>query len=291
MALALGTYERSTWQGQPFQLYEFYRTSGTQRFFWRFTGTDTNLMYGTAIWYAAPISDSGVQLSSEAASTELEVTLPVATDFCQQYRLAGTVPSDTVWLRVRRAHYDQIQDVDGKPTLTSDALLTWIGTVNGITQTDELTAKVTCSMLSTSFKRGGLRYGYQHTCPHILYNPKTCKVNPEDFKVLAAVTDVAGLTLTANEWATRPDGWFTGGFILYTIPTGMTERRMILKHYSSHLEIHGQPAGMKVGDIVSAFPGCDLTISTCVDKFHNLDNNGSFPHAPGRNPFDGQPVF
>jgi Phage conserved hypothetical protein BR0599 len=288
----VGTLEKSTWEGRPFQLYEFLRTSGGNDYYWRFNSTEQNLVYFGDMFYAVPITDNGAKFSGEASSTELEVTLPVRSNFCDQYRLGGTVPSDTVWLRIRRAHVEQIETLEGQPpTITSDAMLTWIGTVNGITQTDDLSATVTCAMLPASFKRGGLRYGYQHTCPHILYMANTCKANPGDFQVTGAVTEVAGLTVKANEWATKPDGWFNGGFILYTLPSGMIERRMILNHHGMSLDIHGIPAGMAVGDLVIAYAGCDRTIATCQDKFNNLDNNGSFPHSPGRNPFDGKPLF
>jgi hypothetical protein len=53
----------------------------------------------------------------------------------------------------------------------------------------------------------------------------------------------------------------------------------------------GLPTQMEVGNTISAFPGCRRTIDDCVNKFNNLDNFGGFPHSPGRNPFDGQPVF
>jgi hypothetical protein len=71
----------------------------------------------------------------------------------------------------------------------------------------------------------------------------------------------------------------------------MVERRMILTHTGSDITIMGLPVDMRVGDTIFAFPGCDRTVDTCVGKFDNLVNMGGFPHSPGRNPFDGNPVF
>lgn len=290
--MPVAQYEQHPFSGRPIQLYEFLRTSNGVDYFWRYNTSDRDLKYSGAIWKAVPISDSGVRLSSEAASTDLTVTMPIAEEFCDQFRLSGTVPSDTVWLRIRRVHAGDIEGLDGgDPEIVWDALVTWIGTVNGISQTTELEAQVGCSMLATSFKRGGLRYGYQPNCPHVLYAPHTCKVDKEAFRIVATVTAIDGLTVSAAEFGVQPEGWFNGGFLEYFLPSGMLERRMVLRHTGSDVDLAGLPAGMQVGDIIAGFPGCDLTVDTCVSKFNNLDNMGGFPHTPGRNPFDGNPVF
>lgn len=285
------TYEGHPFSGKPAQLYEFIRTSGGQDFLWNYTSADRDLWYNDALWRAIPISDDGVKLSSEAQSTELTVKMPIAEKFCEQFRLNGATPSDTVWLRVRRIHGGDITHLDGgKPTVLADALVTWIGTVNGINQTTELEAQVRCSMLSASFKRGGLRYGYQKNCPHVLYGPG-CKVNRDDFKVTGDVSAIDGNQITIDGFDSKPDGYFAAGFIEYQIETGMVERRMVLASEGDTVSIMGLPVGIVVGGSVTGFAGCDLTIGTCRDKFNNLANMGGFPHSPGRNPFDGQPVF
>lgn len=299
MSDPVGAYEESTFSGQPFHLYEFLRTTGGSNFYWRYTTTDCDILYGGDLYHAVPISDSGIKLNTESTSTDLDVTLPVATDFIRKYRYLGTVPSDTVWLRVRRAHLgDVVLDAPSAiHSLTTIALVVWVGTVNGVTQTDDLTAKVNCSMLAASFKRGGLRYGYQRNCPHILYNMKTCKADRENFRVSAPISDLAiasnntGWRLTAIAFAYKVDGWFAGGFVEYVTTIGMVERKMIISHTGADIIIHGFPAGLRIGRYVNAFAGCDRTVNTCVDKFDNLANYGGFPHTPGRNPFDGLPVF
>lgn len=300
MAASLGSHhelESSAYRGRPIILYEFLRTSGDVDFFWRYNSSDRDISYQGQPWKAVPISDSGVRLSSDSSSTELTVTMPIAEEVCDQFRLSGAVPSDSVWLRVRRVHAAQISGLDGaNPTVMSDALITWIGTVNGVTQIDELTANVTCAMLSASFQRGGLRYGYQHGCPHVLYAPLTCKVNRELFRWYGTVLAIDRLTLECPEFAPGYNGipwdhWFGGGYIEYTLPTGMLERRMIVEHNGPFIRLVGLPNGIVVGDVISGFPGCDLTVETCIQKFGNLANFGGFPHMPGRNPFDGNPVF
>jgi uncharacterized phage protein (TIGR02218 family) len=284
-------YEVSGYGGRPIELFEFIRTSGGIDYYWRYTGSDRNVWHNNVEWKAVPIRHDAIRLSSEAQSTTLVVTLPIEEEFCQQFRYFGTLPSDTVWLRLRRAHAGDMTDPDGMAPTISDSLVTWIGTVNGITQVDEVEAKVTCAMLAASFQRGGLRYGYQRNCPHALYAPNTCKVNRESFRVNGVVTVISGLTITAPEFATEPDGWFAGGFIEYPLPAGMIERRMVVAHVGTQITLVGIPVGVDVGDTIAAFAGCDRVVDTCVNKFNNLGNFGGFPHTPGRNPFDGKPVF
>lgn len=290
--MPVNQYEIHPFSGRPFQLYEFLRTSNGVEYAWRYNSSDRDVWYNHVKWKAVPIIDNGIRLSAEAASTDLEVTMPINEEFCEQFRLSGSVPSDTVWLRIRRVHAGDLSYADPtQPTIIPDALVIWIGSVNGINQMDELTAKVRCSMLSASLRRGGLRYGYQKNCPHVLYAPNTCKVNKEDFRVTGDVLSLDGFVIGVDEFSLHDEGWFNGGFIEYTIPSGMLERRMILTHTGSEITIMGLPVGMAVGDTIHAFPGCDRTVDTCVVKFDNLANMGGFPHSPGRNPFDGNPVF
>lgn len=290
--MATAAYEQHAFSGRPVLLYEFFRVSNGTTYSWYYTNGDRNVFYNGVEWKKTNISDDGVRLSAEAASTDLVVTMPITEPFCDQFRLNGTTPSDTVWLRVRRVHVGDIDGIDGDtPTVLADALLVWQGTVNGINQTDNLTAKVRCSMVSASLRRSGLRYGYQKNCPHILYMSNTCRMNKADFLIPATVTAIDGLTISAAEFDAQDDGWFNGGFIEYILPSGMMERRMIVSHVGADITITGLPVGMAVDDVISAYPGCDRTIDTCVAKFNNLANFGGFPHSPGRNPFDGNPVF
>lgn len=288
--MAFLTLEKSTAEGSPVQLYEFQRTSGGTDYFWRYNSSDRDLTYSGNLHKASAISDDGVRLSGEAASTEFIVTMPITEDFCEQFRLSGTVPSDTIYLRVRRAHAADIGDLDGAVPTVNEARVTWVGTVNGVAQLDDIKAKVTCAMLAASFRRGGLRYGYSRNCPHILYGAQ-CTLNAEDFKATGAVDTVDGTQISGTTFDGFPDGDFTGGYIEYDLPSGMVERRMIISHIGANLVLLGFPAGLLAGDTISAFKGCDRIVKTCDTKFNNLLNFGGFPHTPGRNPFDGNPVF
>lgn len=292
--MAFDDYELSAHSGSPVQLYEFKRTSDGTDYFWRYNSSDRDLTYGGGgpIYTALPISDAGISFSGEAASTEFIVTMPITAEFCDMFRNEGTVPSDTVWLYLRRVHAGDIGGIDGDtPTVNpTETRLTWIGTVEGLTQLDDISAKITCSTLAASFRRGGLRYGYMHNCPHMLYGAQ-CTKDRADFEVEVTLTDVDGQQIQGTEFGDFDDGWFNGGFIEYPLDSGMVERRMIVTHAGTTCVLLGFPAELVSGAVITALPGCNRTISICESKFDNVVNFGGFPHIPGRNPFDGMPVF
>ena len=283
--------EESVYFGRPIQLYQFLRSSGDTDYYWSYNTSDRDLWYNEVLYKAVPISDDGVRQTGEAAAAEYKVTMPITEQFCVDYRGGGAPPSDSIYLRMFRCHAADITDLDGDAPTVSLAQLLWVGTVDGLTQTNELTAEINCSTLSVSFKRGGLRYSWMKNCPHILYAPLTCKVDKELYRYDGTLTAIDSNVISADGWATLADGHFSGGFIEYNLPSGFLERRMIIAHAGTHLTILGAMSGLLVGDVVRAYAGCKRTVQDCREKFGNYENYGGFPHLPGRNPYDGKPIF
>lgn len=284
------TLELSPYDGRPLQLYEFSRASGDDVFYWRYNGSDRDITYAGSLYKAVAISDAGATFSSDQLSSDLVVTMPATEDFPQQYRLDGTIPSDTIMLRIRRAHASDIADIEVFP-VAAEAPLVWVGTVSGIRHTTEILAEITCAMMTASLQRPGLRQGYQIGCPHILYAPTTCKADPAVFAAPATVTGLDGSHVTTDLLSGYENGWFNGGYIEYLTPAGFQERRFLTRHTGATVTTMGFPAGLAVGDTLFAYPGCNRTTGHCEFKFLNLPNYGGFPHTPGRNPFDGMPLF
>jgi hypothetical protein len=74
--MAFSSLERSTFSGRPLQLYQFLRTSNGVDHYWRYNGADRDLTYLGNVYTAVSISDEGVRLTGEAASSEFQITLP-----------------------------------------------------------------------------------------------------------------------------------------------------------------------------------------------------------------------
>ena len=289
--MAVGILERSAFSGRPLQLYQFLRSSGDTDFFWRYNGSDRNLTYNTYMYEAAAISDDGITTTGEAAASEFKITMPAFAQFCNDYRASGGTPSDTIYAHVFRAHADDIVGLDTTAPYISTAVMVWTGTVDGITQATDTQMEITCSTLAASFKRPGLRYTWQVNCPHMLYDPLTCKVDKTLYRVDTTVDNVHGLIITSDELGLFVDGWFDGGYVEYMTPSGFVEKRMINRHIGTSVRVLTPIKDMAIGDPVVAYPGCARTVAACKEKFSNYANYGGFPHIPGRSPYDGNPVF
>lgn len=109
--------------------------------------------------------------------------------------------------------------------------------------------------------------------------------------MVATLTSIAGLTLTAAEFATLAGGRLAGGFIKWTRASdGLIEFRSIKSHAgdSITLDFGSQDLGIDVQ--VLAYPGCAHTWAYC--GYHqNQPNYGGDLWMPVKTPFDGNPVW
>jgi uncharacterized phage protein (TIGR02218 family) len=265
--------ELSTQDGQPILLYEFQRGALT----WRYCTADRDIEYSGETYAAVAISDRGVEQGGDTSSSNFEVTLPPDTEVAMLYRT--TPPSDRVWLRVRRLHYGE-----------TEAPIIWVGTVAQASQPDDASMVLTLQSVVAQLRTNGVRLPWGRTCPHVLYDTQ-CRANKAFHAVLMTVTGLSGNTVQVADVMDLSDGWFSGGFLEWTVGSGTYERRMIAAHAGNLLQLLGTTDGLTFGQEITAYPGCDRLLATCEAKFDNLLNYGGFPMMPGTSPFDGTSVF
>ncbi|HRP77204.1 MAG TPA: phage BR0599 family protein [Rhodocyclaceae bacterium] len=161
-----------------------------------------------------------------------------------------------------------------------------------------------CEPVFTSMRQPGLRARYQKTCRHAVY-ARGCRLDPEDFALLALIEAVDGLVLTVPAAALQPNGWYLGGMVR----TAGGSLRMITAHVGDQITVtrpitdlveqlgntgYGLGYGLDYGGpAVKLYPGCDRIRSTCHAKFDNVLNFGGFPWIPGasNNPFGGSSIL
>lgn len=266
--------ERSDDAGQPVELYTFHR----DYLAWRFTSADRDEVVDVETFKAATIRRTAIEQGSEMNRSALKLTVPRAFPIAELYRIAP--PTDAVTCIVQRRHAGD-----------AELATVWTGrVVNVAWSADGTQATITLEPVFTSLRRNGLRRTYGRLCPHVLYGP-ACRANREAFVVAAAVSGIAGAVITAPAWAARPVGYFDGGYVEWEVATGIFERRFISAHSDGNLTLASRPAGMALGALVRAYPGCDHTLNTCHTKFANVLNYGGTPFIPTKNPFDGTPVY
>lgn len=272
--MSFSEIEISNDDGRPISLYAWSLGAAT----WRYTSSDADVVLAGYRWKAVPISDDGVKLTGEANTETLTITAPNTIAPVQMY--IGTPPSQPMILSIFHYHEGD-----------TDAILNYQGEVQQVGQPTPGTAIIYINTLSASMQRDGLRLGFQRTCPFALYDPRTCKADPEAHAVELRVFEVVDNTVTLQGMEDIDDGFFNGGFLQWSHPTRGLEYRGIELQVGAQCTMFGLADGLYYGLTVKAYPGCDRLTKTCADKFNNLPNYGGVPDMPGTSPFDGNPVF
>lgn len=145
----------------------------------------------------------------------------------------------------------------------------------------------------TSMRRLGAAPKMNITCRHTLFGSR-CGLDRETFGVVADVTDVTELVVTATQAAAQPDGYYAGG----SLKDAAGFQRRINAHTGSLLSL-SRPLLSLVDEIeqngytglqVTLYPGCPKNSATCDSRFNNLLNFGGFEYMPYTNPFEGSIV-
>lgn len=265
--------ERSNHSAAPATLYAF--TLGTAE--WLYTNVDEEVVVDAKTYLPLAISDSGQVQSGDIRNDDMSVTLPKNTPLVDLFK--GTPPSEGVWLTVRRQNRGE-----------TDAPVVWVGWISNVKLVSASSADVLCRMLTSTLDRNGLRLSWSRGCPHALYDTG-CKVDKALYANDIEVEVLTGTTIASSDLDPVADNYLAGGFIEWEIVGGVMERRPIESNADGVLKLLGTTDGIEVGDVLTVYPGCDRTTSTCESKFNNLLNYGGFPHMPGKSPFDGDPVF
>lgn len=263
--------ETSVFEGEPFELYQFSR-GGTN---FNFTNADADKTHLGENYIATPIRRSALQKSQDIAKSNLKIEIEGSTSLAQSY--VASSPTQIVSATIFAGHEDE-----------AEIFTLWKGVVVTLSFAGDK-ATVVCNTIITSFKRNGLRRLYQRGCPHRLYDSATCRANPQTFVINATISAISELTITSPTFSTFADDHFTGGYVEFNTGT-FIERALVTDHTASILTLRQQIPSLVAGSSVQAFPGCDRTLNTCINKFSNVENFGGFPWIPEKNPF-GEEVF
>jgi len=257
--------EYSVAAGEPFELYDFVRGVWSMHLTTRKTEFYVN---DTLIYVPASIGRGGILHGEDIGKDSLTITVPVNHDLVAEFLHAA--PEDTVSVTVRKLH---------RGLTYSDAIVIWKGRVTSVEPSGE-SASVSCESIFTSMRRNGLRLRCELLCQHALYGA-ACGANQPAMRVDDAISAMpTTTTLTMSAISGYDAGWFTGGIV-----ATVNDQRYILSHSGNTLTISRPSSVLYAGLTVALYPGCDRTLSTCEDKFDNLDNFLGFPWMPGKNPF------
>jgi uncharacterized phage protein (TIGR02218 family) len=273
--MSFNSRENSLADGAPIRLYQFSR--GVMR--WLNTSGDRDEVVGTQIFRTlrGGISDDGIRQTGEASVELLKITVPADHDVAALYR--GVPPSNEIALTIFDRHAGEDEQV-----------VSWVGSIQSVNWPKRDQAQLVCQPLSARMTMQGLRQGWERPCHHSLYG-LGCGVNRDLYRVTTEIQSKNGLVISSGAFASYPDGYFTAGWVEWSVGSGEFDRRAIERHTGSNLAMLGGTAGLQPGQAIRVYPGCNQTTQMCNDKFGNILNNGGIPHLAGRSPFDGNPVF
>lgn len=257
--------EISTYNGKPYFLYEFTKGSTVSRF----TSHSEDIVNNGNTYLKSPIRHQGIAQSGQVERVSIDILFPKSWTFAQTYFTPDYDSVQTV--TIYRYHHG-----------TTGFEVMWKGRVVMYEANyDEI--KLICESIQTTLRRSGLRGKFQKTCRHALYGSR-CGLDINNWYINATVDSVDGLDVTLS-FATadeKADGYFKGGII-----NKNGSLSFIKSDVSNVVTLQYVIEGLVATDSVLVAPGCDLSISTCVNKFDNVDSFGGTPYVPTRNPFGG----
>lgn len=264
---------------KPIWLYEFTRGSDTQRF----TSAAEDYTDGDGVtWTSTPITHTRFRVTGAIARAQTEIVFPQSNTWARQYLEDSGYEDNSLIIYhefkdkspQERATKFRGRVIAAKPMLTRLTLL--------------------AENRFTELRRKGLSAVIQRPCRHALYHSKDghgCGLNLADWQVYGTMSALSGNVATVAEAGSQSSGYYSGGIFEWD-----GKKQLITKHSGTSLTLLGPIPGMAAdlstyGSLsVKIAPGCNLTRSTCLNRFNNLDNFGGFPWAD-ETPYDGKTLF
>ncbi len=278
--MSFNAFELSTESGRPIEYYVF--TLGTA--VWRYTTAETDVTIGSDVYTAAAIKADSVKQTGETSNDARSIDVPSWIGPAQLFM--GSAPSAPITMTVGVRHVGD-----------TEVIVAYVGEISQVNYPLPGRARITVESLLSSMRREGLRLAWQRTCPYVLYDTLTCKVDKAAYKIDFTVLAISGFDVYVELATTQVTGHFNGGFFEWNHPIRGKEYVAIQAHaqiasaeWNARLQLFMPPGELFEGVTGSAYPGCDFTPTRC-QFFGNYDNYGGVPDLPGRSPFDGNPVF
>lgn len=211
-----------------------------------------------------------VRLASSKETGGVVIRLPLKHPVPQRW-LAGGSPPGTVDVEILRK---QTQSGEAKRLYRGRARSLSVLDNNTVASIEVVARHV--ALLDSKLPRPLIKRG----CPFALYSQE-CKADPDSFKVSTTVAAVSGRTVTLAT-PVSSSTWAVGGYLVHA---GSGETMLIYDQGSTTVMQLGRAIyGMRVGDSIEVFAGCDKTFDACDTKFSNGDNFGGFRDLPSSSP-------
>ena len=276
--MTFAAMETSLDDGRPVELFQITYSGAT----WRYTSAAQPLVLDGHTFEPVPCSADEIEQEVGGSKSGLTFTFPHDVPFVDLFRIQP--PSEVVSMTMYVQHMSS----------PGNYVVAWKGRIVNCEWKFPWVELVTETIVS-SLKRVGVRRIYGTACPYPLYSPSPkCGVSRDTHRVNGPVSTVNTLVITIPATVGLPNNHFAGGLFTWT-NAGMPspESRMIVSSdgTAGTVTLSSPTVGLIVGQVVSLYPGCDHSLSTCSVKFNNSVNFGGWPYIPDINPFAGSTLY
>lgn len=271
--------EESVELGRPVELYLFQSLTET----FAYTSAPESITFNATTYTPKAISRSEPSIRGSTADSDatLTVTLPIGDPLAQRY--VSGVPAGQDELTVYRRHSN-----DGP---TPETIVFFEGLVDSMAVRGN-EALIAVRPQSSKFRRTTPKRKFQAPCAHVLYD-LGCGISDSDpnfafpVVVTAISADGATVTVSGTGLSAQASDFFLGG----VLRQGGVDRRMVLTQNDLGGDVMEVTVlipfqDLSTGTNMTLLAGCDHSVTTCRDKFDNVDRYGGFPFIPTKNPFD-----
>lgn len=123
---------------------------------------------------------------------------------------------------------------------------------------------------------------YTAGCRYALYSPQ-CTLNKALFATNAVISSHVSTQLFSISDLTRADNYYALGNLVFTGGDNAGLRMMVRSSIGATgalTLLAPMPFNVADGDAITAYPGCDKSVTTCDGKFNNKLNYGGFTEIP-----------
>lgn len=261
--MSFDTYEESQESGGRVELYTIAIGSSTYRMHDDIVAT---IDYGGNTYYRTAISRGEIVTDQE----HLLIYLPGGHPF--PIKFTSKTPGQQATLIARAYHRED----------PSDVRVIYNGLVRAVAFTKDMSkASLSVVPVGKAFDKEVPERTYQAACNNVLFDGN-CKVSSSLFSFVGNVTSESGNTITvAGLESSKGDGWATGGHISF----GTQDYRLVLEQNGDDLLLNLPFYSSVLGNSVTVYAGCDISVGTCDSKFGNSENFGGHPYVPTKNIF------
>jgi uncharacterized phage protein (TIGR02218 family) len=155
------------------------------------------------------------------------------------------------------------------------------GNVSDVQTSGRGGVKVTVRSFTEVFNRSLPPTVYQPKCRTRLYSP-LCTIRRESWTVSGQATTASNaLRLQFGHSLPNAAGHFDLGVITFTGGANFGIIRTVRQHTAGLLVLmQPLPKAVAAGDTFRVYPGCDLTLETCTNKFNNRGHFRGMPFIP-----------